>query len=272
MSAADAVYNGELISLLDMLELNAKRFLEVRDGLIGLRYDCDRKVLISLAPSKDFTERLSFLESHLMELGCPIASKGVSVLIETMQKQTDAAELNKLLFHIETSFQSELENCVLLGLNEAEAKNFAANHLFGTEVDAAFPSAISDIEEAGKCLALERAPACIFHLARVMEIGLRTLGNSLNDPTLDPKTNPNWENILRRCDNELKEPYSKRSVEWQKDGPFYSKATATLRAVKDAWRNPALHVGVIPYTPKQANKVFGAVETFMSTLAEKLHE
>ena len=37
--------------------------------------------------------------------------------------------------------------------------------LFGKDVESAFPSVISDFEEAGKCLALARATACVFHLS-----------------------------------------------------------------------------------------------------------
>jgi hypothetical protein len=59
-----------------------------------------------------------------------------------------------------------------------------------------------------------------------MEIGLRALGRSLADQKLDPATNPTWEKILRRCDDELQKPYAERSAEWQADPQFFSGATA----------------------------------------------
>src|SRR5438034_3071734 len=39
--------------------------------------------------------------------------------------------------------------------------------LFGDAVIKGFPSAIEDIEEAGKCYATERTTACVFHLMHV---------------------------------------------------------------------------------------------------------
>src|SRR5262249_36883249 len=47
--------------------------------------------------------------------------------------------------------------------------------LFGEQSCNAFPSSIRDIEEAAKCLVVGRSTASVFHLMRVMEIGLRSL-------------------------------------------------------------------------------------------------
>jgi hypothetical protein len=74
-----------------------------------------------------------------------------------------------------------------------------------------FKIAHKDAEEAGKCLAFDRNTAAVFHLMRVMEVGLRELAKSLNDSSLDPRANPSWEKILERCDRELGIPSSERS-------------------------------------------------------------
>lgn len=141
----------------------------------------------------------------------------------------------------------------------------------GEEVNKAFPSAQPDIEHAAKCYAFGRNTAAVFHLMRVMEVGLRALENSLKDPSIDPKNNPNWGTILRRCDDELKLPSPKRSFDWAADEQFYCDATANLRAVKDAWRNPTMHVER-DYDDDEALDIFNAVRGFMRQLATKLHE
>jgi len=66
-------------------------------------------------------------------------------------------------------------------------KLYAAKLLFGDDVAKKFPSASVDIEEAGKCLALDRGTATVFHLMRAMEVGLRALAKSLNDHRLDQR-------------------------------------------------------------------------------------
>jgi hypothetical protein len=134
-----------------------------------------------------------------------------------------------------------------------------------------YSSAILDIEEAGKCLALGRYTACVFHLMRLVECGLRSLGAALNDPRLDPKQNPSWETILRKCDKELQKPLKDRCIEWKTDEPFFSTATANLRAVKDAWRNPTMHVEK-HYDGEEAREIYSATRAFMRHLASKLSE
>jgi hypothetical protein len=143
--------------------------------------------------------------------------------------------------------------------------------LFGSDVSKHFPSASIDIDEAGKCLATGRNTACVFHLMRIMECGLRVLGKSLNDPNLDPKKNPTWDRILQRCDKELQVPYNQRTQDWQTHQQFFAEATANLRAVKDAWRNPALHIERF-YDEEKALDIWRAVKAFMRHLATVLSE
>jgi hypothetical protein len=142
---------------------------------------------------------------------------------------------------------------------------------FGDEAIQNFRAIRLEVEEAGKCLALSRGTACVFHLMRIMEVGLRALGQSLNDPKMDPKTNPSWEAILKKADGELQKPYAQRSREWQTDQQFFADATANLRAVKDAWRNPTMHID-IHYDEEKARDVWNAVRAFMRHLATRLHE
>src|SRR5258708_7512857 len=62
---------------------------------------------------------------------------------------------------------------------------------WGVDVLDKFPSAILDMEEAGKCLAFDRNTACVFHCMRVMEVGLKTLASALGIPYA-----PSWESYL----------------------------------------------------------------------------
>jgi len=150
-------------------------------------------------------------------------------------------------------------------------KLYAAKLLFGDDVAKKFPSASVDIEEAGKCLALDRGTATVFHLMRVMEVGLRALAKTLNDPRLDPKRNPTWSTILQKGDEEVQKPIAQRAPEWAAHDHFFSEAQANLRVVQFAWRNPTMHVE-INYDPEKASDVMQAVKAFMRHLASVLSE
>src|SRR5690606_2199938 len=60
-----------------------------------------------------------------------------------------------------------------------KAKFFESDELFGTEVATAFPSARQDIKDAGNCLALDLNTAAVFHLMRVMEVGVKAMARHL---------------------------------------------------------------------------------------------
>jgi hypothetical protein len=128
-----------------------------------------------------------------------------------------------------------------------------------------------DIEEAGKCLACNRSTAAVFHLMRVMEVALRVLAKTLNDQRLDPKRNPSWDSILKKCREELEKDRRNRAPEWVTDEVFFSSVATTLMGVKDAWRNPTMHVE-INYDEERALDVWNHVRAFMRHLATKLSE
>jgi hypothetical protein len=172
---------------------------------------------------------------------------------------------------LKRSIERELRANLFLHVPEDKKKYFSGPYLFGPEVTRAFPSAGYDIEEAGKCLALARCTACVFHLMRVMELSLKTLGKTLNDPRLDPKRNPSWDAILKKCKEELEKERTKRAPEWASDDVFFSGAATMLMGVKDAWRNPTMHVE-INYDEERALDVWNHVRAFMHHLATKLRE
>jgi hypothetical protein len=177
------------------------------------------------------------------------------------QVETQAKELQRRIL-------DELDETNLWQVSKERTK-FLNRDLFGFEQTGKFSDSWKDIEEAGKCLAFERGTASVFHLMRVMEVGLQALGKSLNDPTLDPKTNPSWEKILGRGDRELAKYLKDRTPEWQTNEEFFSTAHANLRAVKDGWRNKTIHVER-NYDPEEAEEVWNAVKAFMRHLAQKL--
>lgn len=165
---------------------------------------------------------------------------------------------------IHRRIHDELEDLELWQVSSEHLKYLTPDPL---KLDGKFGATYRDAEEAGKCLAYDRGTACVFHLMRIMECGLRALGVSLNDSTLDPKTNPTWEKILGRCDREMQKPLGERADEWKQDEGFYSTATANLRAVKDAWRNPTLHVER-DYTPKML-KTYGMPSVRLCAISQR---
>lgn len=141
------------------------------------------------------------------------------------------------------------------------AKLYTKQQLFGSEVEAKFPQMSEDIAEAGKCLALQRGTATVFHLMRVMEIAVRQFGDKLGITLVSDK---NWHNILDEINKAVKALDQKAP-----QTKAFAQASAHLYNVKLCWRNEVMHPKQT-YTAAEATALFGAVDTFIRDLAELL--
>lgn len=140
--------------------------------------------------------------------------------------------------------------------------------LFGAAVASHYPSAYQEIEEAGKCLALGRSTACVFHLMRTMEVGVRAVANGLRIPDPTKPAEKNWGVIIRK----IREAIVARQ-RWRRkaDKAFYEEAVASLDAVKNPWRNATMHVEKT-YTEEEAENIFYIVRGFMMKIASRIDE
>lgn len=177
-------------------------------------------------------------------------------------------EIRKLVKELQGRVIDELSIRLFMSIDADKQSFFAEKNLFGQQVTDRFPSSITDIEEAGKCLALSRGTACVFHLMRIMEVGLHALATSLKDAEIDPKTLPNWEAILKKIEVAVETEKKKQPAGW---ADFYEETTTMLRAVKIAWRNPTMHVEKT-YTEEMALDVWNVVGAFMRHLSTRLSE
>lgn len=212
---------------------------------------------------------IGILERECVALDLPVSLAAVRRLGEgkVLSKRTED-ELRDLRMRI----NGELNSRLFFAMEPGNAGLYAGKDLFGPEVAARFPSASDDIREAGKCLAFDRGTASVFHLMRVMERALYALGASLNDPALQPITTKNWDDILSRCRGQLKKDLKDREPEWRAHPEFYADCTDRLIAVKEAWRNPTMHIRPDGYSVEQAEEVFARVRSFMQRVATRLSE
>ncbi len=169
------------------------------------------------------------------------------------------AFIKEIFQGIRDRMREEMSTRTFLHIDPENIKYFEAKELFGADVESKFHSIWFDVREAGKCLALDRWTACVFHLMRVMEGGLRVVAKKLG---IDLTANRSWDAMLKKIKSEAEELHPRD--EWT---DFYAEVVAKGYAVKDAWRNPAMHVGE-KYTQEEADDIFRAVRGFMRHLQQ----
>lgn len=140
----------------------------------------------------------------------------------------------------------------------------SASPLYGEEVRDKFPRIGYDLDEAGKCLALGRSTAVVFHLMRILEAGLRAVHGCLGIGVELVGNDRNWGNVLARIREEIR----RRDSKWaEKD--YFKEIYARLDAVKDAWRNDTMHVEGV-YTEDEAKVLFDNTRAFMQKIASRM--
>lgn len=154
----------------------------------------------------------------------------------------------------------------------ARSNFFEQHDLFGEAVSAAFPSAQSEIKDAGNCLAADLHTAAVFHLMRAVEHGLRALARHLKVKAGQPLEYACWEQVIRAIDQRLdkirlKTRGRKKSAELE----FYGRLLMECAYFKDKWRNPVSHARD-RYSEAGALDALGHVQDFMKKLAERVKE
>jgi len=167
------------------------------------------------------------------------------------------------------SIENELSLYPFFSLAAERAKYYSEDDIanpFGEDVGKVFPSSTFDAIESCKCYALGRDTACVFHLMRVLEVGLGSIGARFNVSS----DHTNWETVINRIEKAIsdidKDP--NRPANWKDDREFYSQCASHFRFVKDAWRNYTAHARG-KYLQEEAESILINVRGFMQKIATR---
>jgi len=181
-----------------------------------------------------------------------------------MLKGISFRDSEQALSELRNRFEDDLQNVLFFRVDPAYRAYYGNNQAFGGQVASILPSAGDDIESAGQCLALGQGTAAVFHLMRVMEVGLRALGGLLGIPYA-----PSWESYLRQINANVSADHKTKPPEWKRDEAVFKEILGDLIAIKTAWRNPTMHV-TRRYSQEEAAQIYQAVRLFISRLVTKL--
>jgi hypothetical protein len=208
------------------------------------------------------------LAESLRELGLLRQSErttSIAEFVRSHQKLPDESSIQNLVLLI----HHDLDAFVFEAVPQERTQFYESNHLFGDEVHDKFFSTAYDLREAGNCYALGRNTACVFHLMRVLEIGLKALAKQFNVPS----DHANWGNVIDGIEKAVREldKDPARPANWKDDREFYSQCASHFVFVKDGWRNYTDHARG-KYDEQEALDQLVNVRSFMQKLATRLHE
>jgi hypothetical protein len=220
---------------------------------------------------------LKDVEKQFRKIGLDISADTTNDLIAELEKPKGRQNFQWLYDQAESITKlcyKELRGRAFFYLSPDRAKfwpTIEKPHAFGEKVGASFPSAYFDIFNAGVCLATTMSTAAVFHLMRVLEIGLTALGKEFNVSL----AHTNWQPAILEIEKKIREmpadPRWKVLPDCKEQQEFYAQAASHFGVLKDAWRNHTMHVRG-RYGDGEAEQIYNAVKAFMEKLAERLHE
>jgi hypothetical protein len=208
----------------------------------------------------------SLLKHVVSQMVFPSVSAQINRVLDAIKNGDGPKAIAINVRELKTRLKDELNEREFLYVPPAKVKFYKDPTLFGKDVNDRFPMAIDDIEDAGKCLALGQGTACVLHTMRVIEVGLKALGNALNIPYA-----PSWESYLNQISSNIAKKHTNKTAKWKRDEKFYRDLSGDLLIVKQAWRNPTMHIGR-KYSAEEADQIFSAAKNFMVRLAEHFSE
>lgn len=160
-------------------------------------------------------------------------------------------------------FQEETGDVIAYHLTPAEHDLYDNPAKDWQDVLSAFPSTLNDIQEMGRCRAVGRYTAAVFHAMRILEPGLAALAKEFSVPT----SMNTWGTIIQRLRKAIDAKSMAEGGKWANQS-FYSDAAIQMTFFKDAWRNHVMHARVT-FNEETAPPVVEYVRRFMSHLATK---
>jgi hypothetical protein len=279
---------NRLVSLWDMLQVHAARFVTLLDHTARLQHQFSNGTAFN--DPRTTGSVLSAVRQDCEVLGLVSTSKQVERIHETFAHIVEKVispswpELTALISELRRRIEEDLEEAVFFqvraerigtcfrrvrdeGLTQFTVQ--APRQFFGDPVLDSFPSTGADIEAVRDCLFSDHATACVYHLMRVLEIGLRSLADRFGVPS----DHANWNTMIEKVEKAIRDMASdpNRASDWRDQQQFFSQAATHFMFLKDAWRNYTAHAHG-QYTDEQADLILVNVRPFMQKLATRLHE
>ena len=275
-----------------MLRFNARNFYRITNSIQEARVYIDASNYAALQSPNgtgidgvivDRPEQIKTIKNNAIELRAAINEIGARITLMAIDEHIDFIDkhnsvslkyISDCYADVLKTLERELSTVNMFSINADEYRYFEPSApLFGPEFETKFSTfGAFELDEAAKCMALGRPTASVFHLMRILEVGIKALAKCLgiSDPVKPAERN--WGRILDKIMKEgVERKWPNAANRMSGDGKFFEDLHASLDAVKNPWRNSTMHVEE-KKTDQEAEHIFVAVRGFMMKLASRMDE
>ncbi|HKW75881.1 MAG TPA: hypothetical protein VJN64_10175 [Terriglobales bacterium] len=220
------------------------------------------------ALDQHYTSRLqSYLDTlheHCEKLDLPLSTNQIRTVVNAVNGQ-NAERISDALYELHRRVVEELQVKVCFCLQGTKVKYWHPFWLVETPIYDNFRSAWEEFQRAGHCFAYGENTACVFHLMRIVDFGLRRVAASLG-VEYDAR---NWIGIASKIQQRMEQKHQTKTDEWKKSEPLYAEILTDIQAISRGHRNPVLHELEKKYDDREAEHMLNVVEGFMLHLAKQ---
>jgi hypothetical protein len=206
-------------------------------------------------------QQLSDFKATCGSLNLESAVDQIERMISLLSAPCAARDLVQSFVELQNRIYDQLARRLFLQLDPTRSFLYGIDAPCGIAINEKFPEAVKDLKEAANWYAVERNAATVYHLMKVMEVVLRRLAKKLQ-----VRYSPSWGTYLTRIQGKL-EAKSRKSRMSRKRLQFLAECATRLTAVKDAWRDPTMHVAA-EYTDYQTIAIFNTVTAFVDFMKD----
>ena len=279
-----SIPNHRLVSLWEMLEHKAAAFFRVTTHLttyediirnLSLNQQLGLSGPTSMQPEVEsaMLDRLAEFRAELERLGCALSVKQANRFQKTVESKVGWMQsIQEAFTHLKTIVEDELAAVEFFAIEPSKRRYFAPDSpLYGADVAAKFPSLQYEIDEAGKCLALERSTAAAFHAIRCLEGGIAAMSKCLAIPDPTKGADRNWGAMLQKIDGAIKAKWPTAASRFAGRGKTFEELYAVLTALQNPYRNGTMHFDQ-KYTNDEAGHIFDMIGGVMKKIASEMDE
>jgi hypothetical protein len=247
-----------------MEKFSADTFWAIAKYLADLRHRLEKAGPRDSSPTTRLTKDstgyniLNRMRTLCEKVGLRVSMKCVDhMMAQALREESKLGVLVEAVSQVERTIKWEMEDKLFMYIPPERAERYDQKELLGKDVNAKFPALQYDIAEAGTCYACGRSTAVVFHLMRIMEVGVQAFGTKLGVSLVKEKV---WQVILDGINAAIKKlpPKDPATIE-------LAQVSANLYSVKLAWRNEVMHPKDT-YTLEEADNLIRQVKIFMEQL------
>ncbi len=253
-----------VVSLLDMLRFAAEKFYKLSEELLRVGQPQNIPPLIGgkgtpMGEIRDLTKDLGLDSAH-------------DQIMRIFQAGTDknfaGSDIAALFADLHRRVHDDLKRKLVYCVESGRAEFCDPKWLAESPIASGFPTALKEIQAAGRCYAFGEGTGSAFHSMRALEVALGVLARRFGVDF----HHPNWQPMIEEIESKIRDlSNAPKSPQRLEDEKFFGGLARHFMFLKNGWRNHVMHARD-NYPDREARQIIDHVTDLLTEMTSQLRE